>query len=367
MTTILITGSSGLIGSESAQFFHEKGFDIVGIDNDSRATFFGAGASTLPRRIELQSTLARYRHYNEDIRNVPFLESLFREIGPSLAGIIHTAAQPSHDWASRDPLTDFSVNAQGTVNLLEMTRLYAPSSVFIHCSTNKVYGDSPNRLPLVELPTRWEVDQSHHYAGVGIDTTMSIDQCLHSLFGVSKVAADIATQEYGRYFGLKTTTFRFGCLTGPGHAAAELHGFLAFLVRCTLFGRPYSIFGYKGKQVRDNLHSRDVAEAFWQVFQKPGVGKVYNLGGGVTSNCSVLEAIALTEKKTGRTLEVQVCDGARTGDHIWWVSDNRAFETDYPEWSVKRGIETCIDEILEHAGRKDTTVLEGVDLRSKTV
>ena len=258
--------------------------------------------------------------------------------------IIHTAAQPSHDWAAREPLTDFGVNATGTLNVLEAARAHCPEAVFIFTSTNKVYGDTPNRLPLRELERRWEIDPAHPFSA-GIDETMSIDQTKHSLFGASKVAADVLVQEYGRYFGMNTMCMRGGCLTGPAHAGAELHGFLAYLMRCTVEGQPYRVFGYKGKQVRDNIHSHDLVEAFWQFFQAPRVGEVYNLGGWRHSNCSMLEAIDLCQEISGRELKWTYLEDNRIGDHIWWISDVRKFQAHYPSWKYRYGLREILEEI----------------------
>ncbi len=347
MSIALITGSCGLIGSEAARFLAEKGFDIVGIDNDLRSYFFGQEASTQWNLSRLQQAIPKYVHHNEDIRNVAALEQIFSRYKANIGLIIHCAAQPSHDWAAREPFTDFTVNANGTLNLLEMTRKYCPQAVFIFTSTNKVYGDTPNRLPLVETATRWEIASTHPYFQHGIDETMSIDASTHSLFGASKVAGDVLVQEYGRYFGMKTAAFRGGCLTGPGHSGAQLHGFLAYLVKCAITQTPYSVFGYKGKQVRDNIHSFDLVNAFWHFFQHPRCGEVYNIGGSRHSNCSMLEAIAVCEKLTGRSMNYKYLDTARTGDHIWWISDVRKFRSHYPQWNFRYNIEEILREIHE--------------------
>ena len=347
MSVALVTGSAGLIGSEAARFFHEKGLDIAGVDNNMRQYFFGADGSTEWNRRALESDLANYRHYDVDVRQAEALDRLFAGYGSDIELVVHTAAQPSHDWAANEPLTDFGVNANGTVNLLEATRSYCPQAAFIFCSTNKVYGDTPNRLPLVEREARWELDAAHPYFEHGIDESMSIDQSKHSVFGASKVAADVMTQEYGKYFDMKTVVFRGGCLTGPAHSGAELHGFLAYLVKCTVSGRPYTIFGYKGKQVRDNIHSRDLVAAFWQFFRAPRTGEVYNMGGSRHSNCSMLEAIAMAEERAGRELIYTLGDDARLGDHIWWISDVRRFQQHYPDWSFEYDIERIIAELTE--------------------
>ncbi len=344
MSVALVTGSAGLIGSETSQRFHAEGLEIVGVDNGMRARFFGPEASTDATRRGLESRLKCYTHAEADIRDFEAVCAVVRRYGAAIRVIVHTAAQPSHDWAAREPHTDFGVNALGTLNMLEAARLHCPEAVFIFTSTNKVYGDTPNRLPLVELEKRWEIDPAHPFRE-GIDETMSIDQTKHSLFGASKVAADVLVQEYGRYFGMKTVCFRGGCLTGPAHAGTELHGFLAYLMKCTVIGKPYRVFGYKGKQVRDNIHSHDLVEAFWQFFQAPRVAEVYNLGGSRHSNCSMLEAIDLCGKISGRKLDWTYVEDNRIGDHIWWVSDVRKFQRDYPEWKYRYGIEEILHEI----------------------
>jgi CDP-paratose 2-epimerase len=344
MKTVVVTGSAGLIGSECVKRFSREGFRIAGIDNDLRKWFFGEEASTEPNRRRLMETVPGYEHHDFDIRNQAAVGELLRGLGSELKLVVHTAAQPSHDWAASDPQTDFTVNAQGTLNLLEAVRQHCPEAVFIFTSTNKVYGDTPNRLPLVELPTRWEIDPSHPYQP-GIPEEMSIDQTKHSLFGASKVAADVLVQEYGRYFGMATACFRGGCLTGPAHAGTELHGFLAYLMRCTLTGKPYRVFGYKGKQVRDNIHSHDLVEAFWQFFQTPRSGEVYNLGGSRHSHCSMLEAIRLCEEISGRKLDWTYVEDNRIGDHIWWISDVRKFQAHFPGWHYRYDLSAILREI----------------------
>jgi CDP-paratose 2-epimerase len=289
---------------------------------------------------------ARYTHRDIDIRDSAALQDLFSDLGSSVNLIVHTAAQPSHDWAARDPETDFGVNAVATLQLLEMCRRYAPQSTFIFTSTNKVYGDRPNTLPFVELETRWEVEPGHR-AVDGIDETMSIDHSLHSLFGVSKTSADLMVQEYGRYFGLKTVCFRAGCLTGPLHAGTRLHGFLAYLMQCTITGTEYRIEGYKGKQVRDNIHSHDLVKAFFHFYQAPRSGAVYNIGGSRHSECSILEAISLCEDIAGKKLKLNYDPQNRTGDHIWYVSDVRKFRSDYPEWEYSYDLDAILKEIYE--------------------
>jgi CDP-paratose 2-epimerase len=347
MSVAVITGSSGLIGSEMSKFLHEKGLRIVGIDNDMRRYFFGEDASTDWNTGQLKKSLKNFTHMPLDIRDQEGIFKIFAELGKNISLVVHTAAQPSHDWAAREPFTDFTVNANGTLTMLEATRLHCPDAAFIFTSTNKVYGDTPNYLPLVEHETRWELDPSHPYCAHGIDETMTIDQSKHSLFGASKVAADILTQEYGRYFGLKTGTFRGGCLTGPAHSGTELHGFLAYLVKCAVTNRTYTIYGYKGKQVRDNIHSYDLVNAFWHFFQNPRAGEVYNMGGSRHSNCSMIEAIQLTEELSRRKLSYTMSETARSGDHIWWISDVGKFQRDYPGWSYQYDLLKILQEIVE--------------------
>ena len=354
MSVAIITGSAGLIGSEAAVHFAGQGLEVVGIDNDMRRAFFGPEASTQWQRRRLEQQLGqRYRHEDVDIRDEAAIEALFRRYGADIALVVHTAAQPSHDWAARDPKTDFSVNATGTLNLLEATRQHAIETPFIFTSTNQVYGDRPNELPLIEQETRWEIDPGHDYAG-GIPETMSIDHCLHSLFGASKVAADVLVQEYGRYFDMKTVCFRGGCLTGPNHSGAQLHGFLAYLMKCAATGGAYTVFGYKGKQVRDNIHSNDLIAAFDAFWRAPRSAEVYNIGGGRKSNCSMQEAIALCEAIVGRPMNHSYAEDNRIGDHIWWIGDLSRFEAHYPDWSLAYGIEEILREIYEF-NREDWT------------
>ena len=346
MSLVIVSGSAGLIGSETVRFFANKGLDVIGIDNDMRADFFGSEASTDWNRQLLEKEIPNYRHMNLDIRDETQMQNLFRDCASDLSGVIHCAAQPSHDWAAQDPLKDFTVNANGTLVLLEITRKYVPEAVFIFTSTNKVYGDLPNSLPLVEKETRWELED-HSYAEFGIDEAMSIDQSKHSLFGASKVAADILVQEYGRYFGMKTAIFRGGCLTGPAHSGTQLHGFLAYLAKCVVNGNPYTVFGYKGKQVRDNIHSHDLVNMFWQFYLKPRIGEVYNAGGSRHSNCSMLEAINICEELSGREMIWTYEENNRVGDHIWWISDVRKFKSHFPEWEYRYGIREILEEIIE--------------------
>jgi CDP-paratose 2-epimerase len=347
MGVAVITGSAGLIGSEAATFFAGQGLTVVGIDNDMRREFFGAEASTTWNRKKLEAELGdRYRHEAIDIRDEAKLDAVFKKYGKSIELVVHAAAQPSHDWAARAPKVDFAVNALGTLNLLEAVKRDCPEAVFIFTSTNKVYGDAPNRLPLVELETRWEIDPSHTYKN-GIREDMSIDQSMHSLFGASKVAADVLVQEYGRYFGMKTVCFRGGCLTGPSHSGTQLHGFLAYLMKCAATSTPYKVFGYKGKQVRDNIHSADLISAFDAFFKKPRSAAVYNIGGGRFSNCSMLEAIKLSEEITGNKMDTSYVEDNRAGDHIWWVGDLSRFQSDYPEWKMRYDVPMILSEIYE--------------------
>lgn len=338
----LVTGSAGLIGSESVRFFCRRGFDVVGIDNDSRKYFFGPSASISWNRKLLEKGFPNYTHFNIDIRNREKINEIFIKFRPVL--IIHTAAQPSHDWAAKEPLTDFTINALGTHILLEAYRSFTPDAVFIFTSTNKLYGDNPNRLPLRELKTRFEIAKNHPFYN-GIDETMSLDDCTHSIFGVSKVAADLMVQEYGKYFGLKTGVFRGGCLTGPAHSPAQLHGFLAYLVHAIANGIPYTIFGYKGKQVRDNIHSYDVVNAFYHFFAKPRPGEVYNLGGSRYSNISIIEAIPKIEKILKKKAKVKYDPKNRIGDHIWYISDISKFRKHYPPWNYTYNIDQILEEL----------------------
>jgi CDP-paratose 2-epimerase len=344
MPTAIVTGSGGLIGSESVRLFAQQGFDVIGIDNDMRASFFGPEASTRTVTEALEAELDAFHPHDLDIRDADGVERLFERHAADLELIVHTAAQPSHDWAASDPQTDFTVNANGTLNLLEAARRHAPDASFIFTSTNKVYGDRPNFLPLQELETRLELPEDHRWYG-GVDLEMPIDLCTHSLFGVSKAAADLMVQEYGRYFDMPTVCFRGGCLTGPQHAGAKLHGFLAYLMRCTVAGEPYTVFGYGGKQVRDNIHASDVVTAFAAFHAAPRPAAVYNLGGGRDSNVSMLEAIELCQAIAGRELDYTLSDQARIGDHRWWISDLDAFRDDYPDWDLTFGIEDVLRDI----------------------
>lgn len=347
MKTAIVTGSGGLIGSQSVSALIEDGWRVIGIENDMRSVFFGPDSSTRPTSDQL---IARYEDFESvdlDIREPEGVARVFDGVpgGPDL--VVHTAAQPSHDWAARDPQTDFGVNALGTLNLLEATRASSPDAPFIFCSTNKVYGDLPNQLPLVDQETRLELPEDHPFFD-GIDTSMSIDQSTHSLFGVSKASADLLVQEYGRYFDMPTVCFRGGCLTGPQHASAELHGFLAYLMKCVVTGTPYTVFGYEGKQVRDNIHCADLVSAFMEYQKAPRAAAVYNVGGGRRSNCSMLEAIEDCQKVAGRELDWTMSEENRIGDHRWWISDLGPFERDYPDWQQRYGIDEILTEIYEY-------------------
>lgn len=345
MATVIITGSAGLIGSEAAGYFSRLGHKIVGVDNDMRAQFFGSDASTAPTLARLSRDIPGYEHHQLDVRDARAMLNLFSGERGKIRAVIHTAAQPSHDWAAREPQTDFTVNANGTLNLLEAARAHCPEAPFVFTSTNKVYGDTPNALPLRELENRWEIETSHDYQA-GIPETMSIDATKHSLFGASKAAADLLVQEYGRYFGMPTVSIRGGCLTGPAHAGAELHGFLSYLMKCCLTGRTYRVFGYKGKQVRDNIHSADLVSAFAAFIDSPRAGEVYNLGGSRFSNCSILEAISLCQQISGKTLLWEYEERNRLGDHIWWISDVRKFQRHYPGWKFRFGLTETLEQIF---------------------
>ena len=345
MSVALVTGSAGLVGAECVREFSERGLEVVGVDNDMRRVFFGEDASTDWIRRRLETAHPTYRHCAYDVRDATAISGLFSHYGSAIEVVVHCAAQPSHDWASREPETDFSINANGTLNMLEATRQNCPDAAFVFTSTNKVYGDAPNRLPLEELERRYELPTQHPYAAHGIDEQMSVDQNLHSLFGASKLAADVLVQEYGRYFGMNTAIFRAGCLTGPQHAAAQLHGFLAYLVRCAVADEPYTIIGYRGKQVRDNIHARDLVDAFWHFVQAPRAGEVYNMGGGRHSNCSILEAIEIVENLCGKAMQIRFDDSPRLGDHIWYVSDVRKFQSHFPAWTYHYDLTGILAEI----------------------
>jgi CDP-paratose 2-epimerase len=352
MSIVVVTGSAGLIGSETVKYYCRKGYDVVGIDNNLRKMFFGVDASTEWNRLELEHSFPNYRHLDIDIRDTEAITRTFLQYGKDISLIVHTAAQPSHDWAASDPFTDFTVNANGTLNLLDACRNNCPDAVFIFTSTNKVYGDLPNYLPLVELEARYEIAEGHRWQD-GIDETMSIDQSKHSLFGASKVSADIMTQEYGRYFGLKTAVFRGGCLTGPAHSGTQLHGFLSYLMRCCIAGKKYYIFGYKGKQVRDNIHSYDLVNAFNHFFENPRIGEVYNMGGSRYSNVSMLEAISMCVEISGKKLDYEYMEQNRSGDHIWWISGVGKFKEHYPGWEFTYDVCRVLEEIYDVQKRVD--------------
>lgn len=345
MSVAIVTGAGGLIGSEAVRRFVRDGYDVVGIDNDMRAEFFGEQASTRSVIDELTGELGfSFRPLVNDIRDEVAVDRIFNTYKPDL--VVHTAAQPSHDWAAGDPFTDFTVNANGTLSLLQATRRHAPEATFVHCSTSKVYGDTPNRLPLRVVGDRFDLDYGHPY-WEGIDTTMSIDQSTHSLFGVSKIAGDLLVQEYGRYFGIPTVCFRPGCLTGPNHQGAMLHGFLSYLMRCCMTGSHYTVIGYAGKQVRCNVHAADLVDAFARFHADPQIAAVYNIGGGRDSNCSMLEAIELAEEIVGQDLEWSYKDEPRVGDHKWWISDNGPFQADYPDWKVHHDTRSILQDIYD--------------------
>jgi CDP-paratose 2-epimerase len=351
MSVVVVTGSAGLIGSEAVAFYCGRGHVVVGIDNDMRSTYFGPEASTRRQRDRLLGNYPQYAHHDTDVRDRPAIERIFSEYGRDIVLVIHAAAQPSHDWAARDPHTDFTVNATGTLTLLEATRQFCPNAVFVFASTNKVYGDRPNSLPLVEMATRWEIDPTHRFSD-GIDESMSVDGTMHSLFGASKAAADLLVQEYGRYFGMRTACFRGGCLTGPNQSGTQLHGFLAYLLRCIVENVPYTVFGYKGKQVRDNIHSHDWLAAVDHFFRAPRAGEVYNMGGGRLCSCSVLEAISLCEEIADRRLQWRYVETNRAGDHIWWITNTRKFSDHFPAWAPKYDLRTTLEQMLEqHVAR----------------
>tara|TARA_X000000950_G_scaffold273579_1_gene357531 strand:+ start:320 stop:1372 length:1053 start_codon:yes stop_codon:yes gene_type:complete len=346
MKIALITGSCGLVGSESSIFFAKKGFKIIGVDNNLRKFFFGKDGDINWVKKKLKKNIKNYSHFNTDIRNFKNLKKIFKRYKKNIKVIIHAAAQPSHDWAKSKPFIDFDINAKGTLNLLELTRLYCSDAPFIFMSTNKVYGDNPNSLPLIEKKTRWEIKNSHKYYS-GIDESMSVDNCTHSFFGASKSYADLIVQEYGKNIGLKTVCFRAGCITGPNHSGAKLHGFLSYLVKQALFKKKYTLIGYKGKQVRDNIHSQDLISCFWEFYKKPTKGEVYNTGGGRYSNCSINEALEITEKISNIKIERKILKQNRVGDHIWYVSNMNKFKKDYPGWKQRYSTLKIIKELIK--------------------
>ncbi len=347
MSTVIITGSSGLVGSEAVNFFSKKGFDVIGIDNNLRKFFFGKDGSTLWIKNKLLKTNKKFKNFSIDIRNFNNLEKIFKKYSKDIALIIHCAAQPSHDYGKSYPKIDFSVNATGTLNLLELTKKYCPDAPFIFMSTNKVYGDNPNKLKIFEKKTRWEIKKSEKYYK-GIDEQFSIDNCTHSFFGVSKTYADLIVQEYGKNVGLKTVCFRAGCITGPNHSGAKLHGFLSYLVKVSINKKKYSLIGYKGKQVRDNIHSNDLVNCFWEFYKKPKKGEIYNIGGGRYSNCSIIEALNLVEEMTNISIKRDYIKKPRIGDHIWYISNLSKFKKDYPNWKQKYNTKKILEEIIEN-------------------
>ena len=347
MSVVIITGSSGLVGSESVEFFCKKGFDVVGIDNNLRNHFFGKDGSTIWVKKKLLNKHKNFKSNNIDIRNFNSVEKIFKKYKKNISLIIHCAAQPSHDYGKKFPIFDFNVNATGTLNLLELTKRYCPDSPFIFMSTNKVYGDNPNKLKIIEKSKRWELKEKDTFFK-GIDEKFSIDNCTHSFFGVSKTYADLIVQEYGKNIGLKTVSFRGGCITGPNHSGAKLHGFLSYLVKSSLTKKSYSLIGYKGKQVRDNLHSFDLVNCFWEFYKKPKYGEVYNMGGGRYSNCSVLEALDIVEKLKNKKIKKKIIKKNRVGDHIWYVSNTKKFKKDYPNWKQKYNTKKIIEELIEN-------------------
>ena len=347
MSIIIITGSSGLVGSESVDFFCKKGFDVIGIDNDLRSFFFGKDGSTIWVKKRLIKEHKKFKHHNVDIRNINELKKIFSKYRKNISLVIHCAAQPSHDYGKNYPILDFNVNATGTLNLLEMTKKFCPDSPFIFMSTNKVYGDNPNNLKIFEKSKRWELKKEHPYYK-GINENFSIDNCTHSFFGVSKTYADLIVQEYGKNVGLKTVSFRGGCITGPNHSGAKLHGFLSYLVKISISKKEYSLIGYKGKQVRDNLHSRDLVNCFWEFYKKPKYGEIYNIGGGRFSNCSILEALEILEKLKKIEIKKKMVKKNRVGDHIWYISDTKKFRKDYPNWKQKYNTQKIIEELIEN-------------------
>jgi CDP-paratose 2-epimerase len=345
---ILVTGSSGLIGSEVCVYFAARGWAVHGADNNGRAAFFGPQGDTRWNQRRLQAELSGFGHHEVDIRSREQVLKLIETVRPD--AIVHTAAQPSHDLAAKMPFEDFDTNAVGTMNMLEAARRFAPEAPFAHMSTNKVYGDAPNELPLAELETRWEYANPEHKTGIA--ETFRIDRSKHSLFGASKVAADIMVQEYGRYFGMKTCCLRGGCLTGPNHSGVELHGFLSYLIKCNLEGKKYSVFGYKGKQVRDNIHSHDVARFIHAFIDKPRSGEVYNLGGGRANSCSILEAFKLAEEVSGKPMQYEYVDKNREGDHICYISDLSKMRSHYPEWNISKSLTDIFSEIHQSWTRR---------------
>ncbi len=345
MSIVLITGSSGLIGSESVDFFCKKGFDVLGVDNNLRKFFFGKDGSTTWLKNSLKKKYKNFKHFDIDIRNFEKLKKIYCKYKKNIKLVIHCAAQPSHDYGKNFPIVDFNVNASGTLNLLELTKKYCSDAPFIFMSTNKVYGDNPNNLKFSEFKQRYDLNKNHKLYK-GIDEKFSIDECVHSFFGVSKTYADLIVQEYGKNVGLKTVSFRGGCITGPNHSGAKLHGFLSYLVKSAKSNLKYNLIGYKGKQVRDNIHSYDLVNCFWEYFKNPKRGEVYNIGGGRYSNCSILEAINLIEEKTKKKIKTKVLSLPRVGDHQWYITNMKKFKSHYPNWKQKYNIENIIEEMI---------------------
>lgn len=346
MSIAIITGSSGLIGSESVNFFCDKGFDVIGIDNDLRKFFFGKNSSTFSVKKNLEKRNKNFKNFKIDVRNYDGLKNIFKKYGKKISIIIHCAAQPSHDYGKKFPFLDFNVNATGTLNLLELTKKFCPNASFIFMSTNKVYGDSPNKLKIYEKKNRWELNKNDKNFK-GIDENFSIDNSTHSFFGVSKTYADLIVQEYGKNIGLKTVCFRGGCITGPNHSGAKLHGFLSYLVKESITKRKYNLIGYKGKQVRDNLHSFDLVNCFWEFYKKPRYGEIYNIGGGRFSNCSIIEALDLVEKICNIKIKRHYTKNPRVGDHIWYISNTKKFKNHFPNWKQKFNTKSIIKELIE--------------------
>ncbi len=351
MRIAIITGAGGLVGSACCKLLASQFDLIIGIDNNQRAKLFGNDGSVLESAAELSNNLHNFHLKQIDIREKSEINNIFQKYGDDIKLIVHAAAQPSHDWSAKDPYTDYTINAVGSINMLEAFRKHTPAAVFVHLSTNKVYGDRPNYLPLEEQDTRWELERNHQYFQ-GVNENMNVDNCVHSPFGASKLSADVTVQEYGKYFGLKTVIFRAGCITGSNHQAAVLHGFLAYLVRCIVEGKEYTIYGYKGKQVRDNIHAEDLSSAIWNVFEKPPTGgTVYNIGGSRFSNCSIIEAVEITRELISTNFNPIYSDINRVGDHIWWISDNSKFKSDYPNWSPKFDTKKIIEELATYYQR----------------
>ena len=347
MSIVIITGCSGLVGSEAVNFFCDKGFDVIGIDNNFRKFFFGEDSSTHKIKNKIKKRNKNFKHIDLDIRNLDGLTKIFKKYKKKISLIIHCAAQPSHDYAKDNLFLDFDINAKGTLNLLDLTKKNCPEAVFIFMSTNKVYGDNPNNLNFVEEKYRWELKKKDKLYK-GVDENFSIDSCTHSFFGVSKVYADLLVQEYGKNIGLKTVCFRAGCITGPNHNGSLLHGFLSYLVKVAQIKKKYSLIGYKGKQVRDNLHSKDLINCFWEYFKKPKTGEVYNIGGGRFSNCSILEAINIIETLTNLKVRKKTIIKPRVGDHIWYITNNKKFKSHFPKWKQKYNTKGIISELLNN-------------------